>query len=217
MQIQLQNTNQPNFQAIKLNTITKGARRIDIYSLRTQDKSFADKMLNAAKSQSFPEDSRLLGGETVRGVYDEALKKVGKLGKYAHDRVLLAIENGKKITGIMNITDGGDLYTKGLAVWNNDQLTRDSLVVSALKDTSSTWNDICAFILPTAGKSSAVKCYFRRLGFRTPREFGNKDLLVDGDKLSEIIPQAEKALGAQIKTYSRLCSTNLSRLFDIEG
>ena len=93
MQIQQQNFNSPAFQAIKLNTITKGARRIDIYSLGEQDRFFAEKMLNAAKGQVFPADSKILGGETVREVFDSAFKTAGRLGKYAHDRVFLAVEN----------------------------------------------------------------------------------------------------------------------------
>lgn len=216
MQIQQQNFNSPAFQAIKLNTITKGARRIDIYSLGEQDRFFAEKMLNAAKGQVFPADSKILGGETVREVFDSAFKTAGRLGKYAHDRVFLAVENGKKITGVIEVKNGGDMYVKGLAVWNNDALTRDSLVVSALKDTHDRWSNFCAFIIPTAEQPSSVKTYFRRLGFRTPREFGNKNLMVDADRLDDTIPAAEKALQADIKENTVHRFVNLSKKFDVE-
>ncbi len=217
MQIQQQNFNAPAFQAIKLSTITRGTRQIDIYSLGEQDRFFTEKMLNSAKGQAFPSDSKILGGETVREVFDSALKTAGRLGKYARDRVLLAVENGKKITGIIEVKDGGDMYVKGLAVWDNDNLTRDSLVVSALKDTRDRYSNFCALILPTAERPSNVKAYFRRLGFKTPREFGNRDLMVDADRLDDTIPAAEKALRADIKENTVHRFINLAKKFDVEA
>lgn len=78
MQIQSQNPGkcQPNFQALRISSVTKGSRKIDIYSLTSKDKFFAEKMLNIAKGQKFSEDSKLLGAPSVRNVYDTALKKL---------------------------------------------------------------------------------------------------------------------------------------------
>ena len=81
MQIQSQNPGkcQPNFQALRISSVTKGSRKIDIYSLTSKDKFFAEKMLNIAKGQKFSEDSKLLGAPSVRNVYDTALKKIKHL------------------------------------------------------------------------------------------------------------------------------------------
>ena len=164
MQIQSQNLGkcQPNFQALRISSITKGSRKIDIYSLTSKDKFFAEKMLNIAKGQKFAEDSKLLGAPSVRNVYDTALKKVKHLDTHPYDRVILSVEDGKKVTGVLNIGGQGDSVVEGLAVWNNDRLTRDSLVVSALKDTSRSYGDFSALILPTASEPANTKAYFRK-------------------------------------------------------
>ncbi len=217
MQVQSLNSYQPDFQALKLSSITKNAKKIDIYSLTSEDKTFAKKMLNVAKSQVFPQDNKLLGELTTREVYDKALKKVGQMRADIGDRVFIAVENDNQITGILNVSGKGDSVVDGLAIWNNDNLTRDSLVVTALKDTQHAFKDFTALILPTAQKNRGVKDYFRRLGFVTPKDFGNKNLMVEGDKLSEAIPKAQKVLDAKVHDYNYKNKVNLEKIFNLEA
>ncbi|CCY25126.1 unknown [Brachyspira sp. CAG:484] len=219
MQIQSQNPGkcQPNFQALRISSVTKGSRKIDIYSLTSKDKFFAEKMLNIAKGQKFSEDSKLLGAPSVRNVYDTALKKVKHLDTHPYDRVILSVEGGKKVTGVLNIGGQADSVVEGLAVWNNDRLTRDSLVVSALKDTSRSYGDFSALILPTASEPANTKAYFRRLGFKTPKDFGNKDLMVEGENLQTVIPKAQKAMNAdETKDFTYRYYTDLAKMFDLD-
>lgn len=118
---------------------------------------------------------------------------------------------------MLNIGGQADSVVEGLAVWNNDRLTRDSLVVSALKDTSRSYGDFSALILPTASEPANTKAYFRRLGFKTPKDFGNKDLMVEGENLQTVIPKAQKAMNAdETKDFTYRYYTDLAKMFDLD-
>lgn len=183
MQVQSINNTQPNFQALKLQTVTKkvgkSVQTIDIYSLNHKDKVLLDRMSDIIKSQTFPEDKKLLGVGGVREIFENGIKRAKSLKDYAFDRVMLAVENGKKIVGIMDIENYGDQRVRGLAVWNGDKLTRDSLVRAGVKDTAKM--DEFALILPTENTSESLKKYYRGLGFYTPKD--SKDLMIEYDRI----------------------------------
>lgn len=183
MQVQSINNTQPNFQALKLQTVTKkvgkSVQTIDVYSLNHKDKVLLDRMSEIIKSQTFPEDKKLLGVGGVRKIFENGIKRAKSLKDYAFDRVMLAVENGKKIVGIMDIENYGDQRVRGLAVWNGDKLTRDSLVRAGVKDTAKM--DEFALILPTENTSESLKKYYRGLGFYTPKD--SKDLMIEYDRI----------------------------------
>lgn len=183
MQVQSINNTQPNFQALKLQTVTKkvgkSVQTIDVYSLNHKDKVLLDRMSDIIKSQTFPEDKKLLGVGGVREIFENGIKRAKSLKDYAFDRVMLAVENGKKIVGIMDIENYGDQRVRGLAVWNGDKLTRDSLVRAGVKDTAKM--DEFALILPTENTSESLKKYYRGLGFYTPKD--SKDLMIEYDRI----------------------------------
>lgn len=188
----------PNFQAYKLNSIKKGLQKIDIYSINTEDKILIDRMLNVAKGQKFPADSKMLGEGTVRNVFDNALKRAKNITPDSNNRVLLAVEDNKKITGIMDIQEAGDMYVKGLAVWNENPAAREGLVISALKDVFKSTGDFACLILPSEKSSNNVKRFFRKLGFKTPRDFGNKNLMVEGENLQSTINKIQDRYGENL-------------------
>lgn len=216
MQVQRVNSNQPNFQALKMTNVTKKVRNdirnINIYSLDCRDREFVDRMYNVAKSQAFPEDSRLLGGNTVREVFDSALKKARSLSQWAYDRVFLAVEDGNKITGIMEILGKGDQRVKGLAVWNNDHLTRKSLVLTAMKDTERL-SDF-ALMLPSEKSAESVKDYYRKIKFYTPKD--DKQLMIECGKLKSAVQTNEKLMDAKITHHRSTKSVDLAKILKLD-
>lgn len=216
MQVQRVNNNQQSFQGLKMTNVTKKlkneTRSIDIYSLDSRDKEFIDRMYNVAKGQSFPEDAKLLGAETVREAFNSALKKAKKLSKLAYDKVFIAIENGKKITGIMEVTGRGDQRVKGLTVWNNDSLTRNSLVLTALKDTEKL-SDF-ALILPSEKSPRHIKEYFRKMKFYTPKD--EKDLMIECEKMTYAVRANETAMDAEITHHRSNRSVDMSKLLKLD-
>ena len=50
-------------------------------------------------------------------------------------------------------------------------------------------------IFPTAKSSDTIKTYFRKLGFKTPKDFGNKDLMVEGHNLQTTIEKIKNQFG----------------------
>ncbi|HIS36773.1 TPA: hypothetical protein IAC10_09130 [Candidatus Scatousia excrementigallinarum] len=216
MQVQRVNSNQPNFQALKMTNVTKKVRNdirnINIYSLDCRDREFVDRMYNVAKSQAFPEDSRLLGGNTVREVFDSALKKARSLSQWAYDRVFLAVEDGNKITGIMEILGKGDQRVKGLAVWNNDHLTRKSLVLTAMKDTERL-SDF-ALMLPSEKSAESVKDYYRKMKFYTPKD--DKQLMIECGKLKSAVQTNEKLMDAKITHHRSTKSVDLAKILKLD-
>lgn len=181
MQVQRIDNNQPSFRAVKLSTVTSKAKKIEIFSVNEGDKAFIDRMLNVAKGEKFLKDKGLIGGESIRQVYDTALKKAKNIKDWADDRVLVAVENGKSIIGIMNVEHSGDQIIKGLAVWNGSSLTRSSLVQAAVNDTNS-MKDM-ALILPSGNVSTSIKSFFRKMGFKVPKD--DKNLMIECENFGE--------------------------------
>ncbi len=195
MQIQRTNNYNPNFQAYKLSSITDRAKKIDIYSLTSKDEDIIDRMLNVARGQKFPDDSKKLGTGSVKEIFNNALKRAKNITASSNDKVLLAVEDNSRITGIMDIREAGDMHVKGLAVWNGNNITRDGLVSTALNDVYKTTKDFACLILPTSKSSDTIKTYFRKLGFKTPKDFGNKDLMVEGHNLQTTIEKIKNQFG----------------------
>lgn len=180
MQVQRVNNNQPNFQAIKLSTVTNKARQIEIFSINEGDKAFINKILNTVEEKKFPDDGVLVGGNSVRRVFVNTLERAKNIADWANDRVLLAIEDGKRITGIMDVKNNADQIINGFAVINKDNLTRSSLVRSAVNETQK-MRDF-ALILPSENASKTVKSFFRKMGFRTPKD--DKNLMIECEDLA---------------------------------
>lgn len=195
MQIQRTNNYNPNFQAYKLSSITDRAKKIDIYSLTSKDEDIIDRMLNVARGQKFPDDSKKLGTGSVKEIFNNALKRAKNITASSNDKVLLAVEDNSRITGIMDIREAGDMHVKGLAVWDGNNITRDGLVSTALNDVYKTTKDFACLILPTSKSSDTIKTYFRKLGFKTPKDFGNKDLMVEGHNLQTTIEKIKNQFG----------------------
>lgn len=215
MRIQSVN-NQPNFQALKMTNVkkqlTNGIRDINIYSIDSRDKDFIERMYNIAKSQSFPDDKKILGAETVRAVYDRALKTAKNLSRWAYDRVFLAVENGNKITGIMEIAGKGDQRVKGLAVWNDDSLTRKALMLTAMKDTEKL-SDF-ALILPTKNASESVKRFFRTLKFNVPK--GEREMMIECENMTSALRAVEDSADAKITHHHSTRNVDLSELLKLD-
>lgn len=215
MQVQRVNNTQPNFQALKLQTVTKKVGKvvqtIDVYSINQKDKAILDRMSEIVKSQTFPEDKKLLGADSVREVFENGIKRAKNLKDYAFDRVMLAVENGKKIVGIMDVENHGDQRVRGLAVWNGDKSTRDSLVRAGVKDTAKM--DEFALILPTENKSDSIKRYYRGLGFYTPKD--EKDLMIEYDKINKINVINDKDVN--VKDYSLKRNIDLANVLNLDA
>lgn len=216
MQIQRVSNNQPNFQALRLLNVKKqvqdGIRNINIYSLDGRDREFIDRMYNIAKSQSFPEDSKILGAEKVRAVYDNALKTARKLSQWAYDRVFLSVEDGNKITGIMEVIGKGDQRVQGLAVWNDDNLTRKSLMLTAMKDTEKLAD--FALILPTRKSPEKVKRYYRELKFGVPR--GEQEMMIECENMKSAVRAVEDSMNAKVTHHHSTRNVDLAELLKID-
>ncbi len=216
MQIQRVNNNQPNFQALKMLNVKRylqnGVRDINIYSLDVRDREFIDRMYNVAKSQSFPEDGKILGAEKVRAVYDSALKTARKLSQWAYDRVFLAVENGDKITGIMEVAGKGDQRVRGLTVWNDDNLTRKALMLTAMKDTEK-MKDF-ALMLPTQKSPEKVKRFYRELKFGVP--CGEQEMMIECEKMKSAVRAVENSMDAKVTHHQSTRSVNLAELLKLD-
>lgn len=215
MQVQRINNNQPNFQALKVTNVKRqlkeGIREINIYSLDCRDREFIDRMYNIAKSQSFPEDAKLLG-ESVRAVYDSALKTARKLSQWAYDRVFLAVENGKKITGIMEVAGKGDQRVRGLAVWNDDNLTRKALMITAMKDTEKL-SDF-ALILPRQKSPESVKKFYRDMKFSVPR--GEHEMMIECENMKSAVKSLENSMDAKVTHHHSTRSVDMAELLKLD-
>ena len=185
MLTKINNTN-PNFQGLKIQTLKAPLRQIDIYSINKSDKEFIDKMLNIVKGHELPKDKFVLGGDSSREVYDAALKRAKKLNDYEFDKVLIAVENNKKITGLINIKENGDMNIQG---------------TKKLKD--------FALIVPEKSISVTMKKIFREMGFKIPEPKYNKDMVIECEDLGVV----GKKLNSDMKFPTRKTYKNLSELF----
>lgn len=208
MQVQRINNNQPNFQAVRLSSVTSKAKKIEVFSINEADKAFIDRMLNVAKGEKFLTDNRIVGGKSVREVYDAALKKAKNIKHWADDRVLIAIEDGKNIAGMMNVESYGDKVIKGLAVWNGSNLSRTSLVQTAVNDTKKMKG--MALILPSENASNLVKSFFRQMGFKVPKD--DKNLMIDFDKFGE----AQKKINKVFDLFGQDVNVKDATRYDVD-
>ena len=215
MRIQSVN-NQPNFQALKMTNVKKqlknGIRDINIYSIDSRDKDFVERMYNIAKSQNFPEDKKILGAENIRAVYDSALKTAKNLSRWAYDRVFLAVENGNKITGIMEIAGRGDQRVKGMTVWNDDNLTRKALMITAMKDTEKL-SDF-ALILPRQKSPESVKKFYRDMKFSVPR--GEHEMMIECENMKSAVKSLENSMDAKVTHHHSTRSVDMAELLKLD-
>ena len=61
--------NRINFNGYKLQTFKTPLKKIEIYSLNSQDKPFIERMLNVVGGHKFTEDKHLIGGENTKEVF----------------------------------------------------------------------------------------------------------------------------------------------------
>lgn len=214
MHIQRVNNSQPNFQAVKLQTVTRtigqNVKKIDVYSINNNDTVFIDRMLESVKGQKFPEDKYLIGSDSVRGVFDSAFKRAKNITDTMKDRVMIAIENDRNIVGLMDIKAHGDQLMHGLAVWNGDNLARKSLIRAGVKNTERM--DEFTFVIPTKFLTQESADYFRSLQFKKPRQ--EFDLMIDYENLGKVNIIKDKT--AQIKDYKNKRNVNLSEILKLD-
>lgn len=206
MLTKINNTN-PNFQGLKIQTLKAPLRQIDIYSINKSDKEFIDKMLNIVKGHELPKDKFILGGDTSREVYDAALKRAKNLNDYEFDKVLIAVENNKKITGLINIKENGDMNIQGITTLNSDKTTLKTLITAAINETKKLKD--FALIVPEKSISVTMKKIFREMGFKIPEPKYNKDMVIECEDLGVV----GKKLNSDMKFPTRKTSKNLSELF----
>lgn len=199
MQINRTNYN-PTFQGVKVQTlINKQNKVIDIYKINSEDKTFIDRMLNVAKGQKFPQDDKAIGNSSSRIVYDNALKKAKTLSDKSHDKVLIAIEDGNKISGIINIGGIGDQYIQGLTSWSKNSLVRKGLVSGAMQEVMKNKEE--GIVIKAKNLSKNLIQYFRNLGFHSSSDYRYKELAVEYEDLNPCITQLGIKTNSTIKRH----------------
>ncbi len=177
--------NRINFNGYKLQTFKTPLKKIEIYSLNSQDKPFIERMLNVVGGHKFTEDKHLIGGENTKEVFRSALKKAKNLSGYGSPKVMLAIENNKKITGIMSTDLEGDLAISHLAVWNKDLHTRLSFIMSGIKEALR--YSYTALCIPSKNYAASGKTFYRKYGFKMPSDSYFKEYCIDPDNLESAL------------------------------
>lgn len=212
MQVQpLNHTNsQPNFQALKIQKIVQKTNGIknetDVFLLNKYDSEFINDILDVLPNGKFPNDAKAVGG-SVKEIFEKALKHARNIKKYSEEKVLLAVENGENITGVLRMKENGDNEIKGLAVWgNNKATTRKGLLRAAMIETRKEGS--LALMLSRSLKDSQ-KQFFRLLGFYKAR---NTDrLIVDCNKLSSAMAKTNSQMpNSTVYVLNSSKQTNLS-------
>lgn len=217
MQVQKINNNTPNFQGIKVQTVTTPLKKIDIYSLTSKDSGFIEKVLNITKGHQLPEDKLIIGGKNPKEVLDASLKQAKNIKDNAfieRDTVLLAVDDNKKISGIANIQFDGDQLISKLASWgkhNSD--TRKSLLLAALKSTTNHPGE--ALVTPR-NLTNSMKSFFRKLGFKSTKIFGMKDLMVEDTQIKSAINKTSSQINGDIKIYKRKREIDLAKQLKLD-
>ncbi len=206
MLTKINNTN-TNFQGIKVQTLKTPLRQIDIYSLNKRDQDFIDRMLNVVKGHQMPSDRFTISDGSSRKVYDTALNKAKALELDDNDKVLLAVENNKKITGLMSIKERGDIEVDGLTTFDSDKTTLKSLFTAAINETKKLKN--FALIIPEEKLPENMRRVVREFGFRIPKLHYNRDMVIECEDLQAV----SQKLNSDVKLPNARRFTDLSELF----
>lgn len=195
MQIQRVNNNEPNFQALRVSTIKKGAQKIDIFSLDKNDFMF----LNAMKGKEVEGvDKRIIGGETVGDVFQNAVNRAQFIGKNSDNKVLVAVE-GNKLTGVADYAATNNSSLMGLAVFNKSKVTREGLLHALMNEANKAETLSINIPLKLNEISSSLKSYLQKFDFIIDRKKGKISL--PPERLSGAMELAQKSMNADVKTY----------------
>ncbi len=211
MQIQPIN-NAPNFQANHLRTakkIVKSGNRnvttkIDIYSINKSDNDLIKKLLQKVDIQERSDSKAIKEKGSINDSIRSALNKALNLDEKSNDGVLIAVKNNKRITGILDYTDGGTPMINNLAAWRSDRdgMTRVNLFAQFmriiakenLKHNDFEKVDVAALADPaTKGHK-----WLRENGFRAipPSSSSKERMVVRNDFILSSAKGAEKRLEA---------------------
>lgn len=204
--MEINNTPQykPAFQARNLSRVISKTKQgletvVDVYSLDSRDKVFINRMSEVIKGHALPEDTLMIGEKDAKTSVKDSLQHVFSPKKRYSDSLLIAIENKKKILGILDCRERGDidLHTFYMFQDNNRNTGRKALLLQALKNIKRQI-DVYAQIQPERMTEKAKK-YFRNLGFG--KEFGDKDLLMSNTKIHDKIDKIQNSAAISVKEF----------------
>lgn len=127
MQIQSVN-NTPAFQANHLRTAVKLAQNagqhkaaIDIYSINKSDSEFINKLLLKLDLKDRADGTAVKEKRNINDTIRSVLTKALHLDEKSNDGVYMAVENGKRISGFLDYTNGGMPLIKSLVSWRGKE------------------------------------------------------------------------------------------------
>lgn len=196
MQIQKVN-NAPDYRPIfQANLVGRASAKIgekaektvvEVYSVSKKDKTFLERFLNILNVNGFLKDEKAAAANgDVKGALKNAIKKAMNMDNAdSYDRVLISVEDNKKITGIIDYGVNGDMNVNSFAAWadNGRSMSRKALLLSALNSTKKAKD--YAFEIPLRNLSEKGQQYFKNLGFSVDKK--SKNMFIDFDKLGEKI------------------------------
>lgn len=191
--------NSINFNGIKLKTIKMPKKKIDIYSLDARDGNFIRRLVRLSENSAIPRSSLKIGDQTTEQITLDALKKAAKIQSWDYSpKVLISVENDKRITGIMKAEDRGDMNVTGMAVWNRARVTRKALLHTMLEETKKLKD--FALIIPSKNLTKSMKAFCRKLGFVHSKEFPS-GYLVDAVDMERVVKNLDSSPNYNSKTY----------------
>lgn len=178
MQIQgFQNYSNQSFSGLGLQTFKNANKRIDVYKLTRNDSDFIDRALNIIKGQQFPKDSLAIGEGSNRNIFEKALKKVQT---HQNSKTLVAIEDNKRIAGVLDIDDYADNEIKGMiCLGQGKKDTRESLLFSAIKSLEPTNDETLSVVVKSANLSDTIKQLFNKFGFKSEGRGEQKQMFLE--------------------------------------
>ncbi len=197
-----------NFNGIKLQTIKTPLKKIDIYSLDSRDENFIKNFIESAQYASLPSDTVQIGDKLPKFIIIDALKKAYKTSKNDYtSKVLISVENDKKITGIINAEFEGDMTVKGMASWSKGA-ARQGLLNTILRETQKLKDS--SLIIPTEQMTEAMKRFAKKLGFVRPKDC-TKIYTVDAPDMPQVLKHIESLPNYKVKTYKSSKFTDLQK------
>lgn len=178
MQIQsVQNYNNQSFTGLKLQTFKNANKKIDVYQLTKNDTDFINRALNVIKGQQFPKDTLAIGEGSNRNIFEKALKKVQT---HQNSKTLIAIEDNKRIAGVLDIEDYADNEIKGMTCFGQGKKdTRESLLFSTIKSLESTNDEALSVVVKSANLPETIKQFFNKFGFKSEGRGKQKQMFLD--------------------------------------
>lgn len=214
MQIQKISNNQ-SFTGYKLQTIKTPAKKIDIYKLTEQDDSFIKRTLDILKGQHFPKDRLSVGEGTNREIFENSLKaSPNKWG----NTVLVAIEDNKKIAGIINVERDADDKVQGLVCLNGSQqpslLSRESLILAALKETAK--EQYKAVTVNADNFTESIRKFFNKFGFKTEKTPTYKQMVIECEDIPQAINKYETNSPHIIENYEDSKNVKMEDILNLD-